>query len=126
MEILKNKIKLVYWLKGLVLAFAITFILIFIISLFLRFTSLREGKLPLLNSIVMLLSIVIASIYLAIKVKEKGWINGAMLGLGYYLIITLLNFLVMRSVSLDLIIGAKLFMAIITGSIGGMIGINLT
>ncbi len=126
MEILKNKIKLVYWLKGLVLAFAITFILIFIISLFLRFTSLREGKLPLLNSIVMLLSIVIASIYLAIKVKEKGWLNGAILGLGYYLIIILLNFLVMRSVSLDLIIGAKLFMAIITGSIGGMIGINLT
>lgn len=126
MEILKNKIKLVYWLKGLVLAFAITYILIFIISLFLRFTSLREGKLPLLNSIVMLLSIVIASIYLAIKVKEKGWLNGAILGLGYYLIIILLNFLVMRSVSLDLIIGAKLFMAIITGSIGGMIGINLT
>ncbi len=124
---MKNKIKLVYWLKGLVLAFAITFILIFIISLFLRFTSLREGgKLPLLNSIVMLLSIVIASIYLAIKVKEKGWLNGAILGLGYYLIIILLNFLVMRSVSLDLIIGAKLFMAIITGSIGGMIGINLT
>lgn len=123
---LKNKSRLNCWLKGMLLAFVITFISIFIISLLLRFTNLREGKLPILNNIIMMVSIVISSVYLAMQVKEKGWLNGAFLGLGYYLVIVLLSFVAIKSISLDVITGAKLMVATLTGSIGGMIGINLT
>ncbi|MEW8973339.1 MAG: TIGR04086 family membrane protein [Tissierellaceae bacterium] len=122
----KNKSRLNCLLKGILLAFVITFISIFIISLLLRFTNLREGKLPILNNIIMMVSIVISSIYLAMQVKEKGWLNGAFLGLGYYLVIVLLSFVAIKSISLDVITGAKLMVATLTGSIGGMIGINLT
>ena len=123
---LKNKSRLNCLLKGILLAFVITFISIFVISLLLRFTNLREGKLPILNNIIMMVSIVISSIYLAMQVKEKGWLNGAFLGLGYYLVIVLLSFVAIKSISLDVITGAKLMVATLTGSIGGMIGINLT
>lgn len=123
---LKNKSRLNCWLKGMLLAFVITFISIFIISLLLRFTNLREGKLPILNNIIMMVSIVISSVYLAMQVKEKGWLNGAFLGLCYYLVIVLLSFVAIKSISLDVITGAKLMVATLTGSIGGMIGINLT
>lgn len=122
----KNKSRLNCLLKGILLAFVITFISIFVISLLLRFTNLREGKLPILNNIIMMVSIVISSIYLAMQVKEKGWLNGAFLGLGYYLVIVLLSFVAIKSISLDVITGAKLMVATLTGSIGGMIGINLT
>ncbi len=79
----------------------------------------------MLNNIIMILSITISSIYLAMKAKEKGWINGAILGLTYYLIIILLGVLIIRPITLDMVTWAKLFVAGLIGSIGGMIGINL-
>lgn len=123
---MKSNIKPMYWFKGLVLSFFITVILIMIMSLLLRFTNLREGKLPLFNSIIMVISIVIGSIYVAIQIKENGWLNGAILGFGYYFVIILINFIVVRPISLDLIAAVKLITASLIGSIGGMIGINLT
>lgn len=125
MGILRDKIKPMYWLKGLVLSFMITIVLITIMSLLLRFTDLREGKLPLLNNIIMLMSIALSSMYMAIKVREKGWLNGAALGFGYYLIIILINFVVLKSVPLNMVTAVKLMMSVLIGSIGGMIGINL-
>lgn len=122
---MRDKVKPMDWFKALVLSFGITVLLIIIMSLILRFTNLREEKLPLLNNIIMLLSIAIASIYLAMQVREKGWFNGAILGFGYYLVIILINFIIVRPISLDLISAIKLIMATLIGAIGGMIGINL-
>ncbi len=122
---MKNRNKLIYWIRGIIMAFAITSIAILVISLLLIFTNLRESRLPMLNNIIMILSITISSIYLAMKAKEKGWINGAILGLTYYLIIILLGVLIIRPITLDMVTWAKLFVAGLIGSIGGMIGINL-
>lgn len=123
---MKNRNNLIYWARGIVLAFVITSIAILVVSLLLIFTNLRESRLPMLNNLIMIFSIVISSIYLAMKAKEHGWLNGAILGLGYYLIIILLGVFIIRPISFDIITWAKLLVAVLTGSIGGMIGINLT
>ena len=46
---------------------------------------------PLLNTIVMIISITIGSIYVAIKVEEKGWINGGIIGVLYFLILIIVK-----------------------------------
>lgn len=123
---MEGRIRFRYWLQAIVLGFAISFSLIIIVSLLLKLTSLRENKLPILNNIIMVVSISIASIYLALKLKEKGWLYGLGLGALYYCIIILVSFILERTISIDLILGIKLLSASIIGSIGGMIGVNLT
>lgn len=122
----KNLNKSIYLLKGLVLAYIITCILILFFSLLLTYSSLRENKMPLLNTIIMMTSITSGSIYVARKVKEKGWINGGVLGIGYYLILIILNFIFLKPLILDIFSISKLVLACIIGIIGGIIGINIS
>jgi|SRR5699024_7869550 len=122
---MKNKLKLIELLKGLILAFLITFILIFIISILLKFTGLREAKLGILNNIVIMLSIVISSIYVVLRVRKNGWLYGAILGLIYYLVIILINIVFYKANVLAPISIFKLIIIMIIGAIGGIIGVNL-
>lgn len=115
----------IYLAKGLVLAFIITLVLILISSLLLTYTSMKEGRMVLLNTIVMILSITTGSIYVAGKVKEKGWINGGILGVLYYLILLMISFTFLKPFTLDVFSISKLILTSITGVIGGIIGINL-
>ena len=116
----------IYLAKGLVLAFIITLVLILISSLLLTYTSMKEGRMVLLNTIVMILSITTGSIYVAGKVKEKGWINGGILGVLYYLILLLISFTFLKPFTLDVFSISKLILTAITGIIGGIIGINIS
>lgn len=112
-------------LRALLLSCTITILIIFITSLVIQFTSLRETKMSLINNITMVISVLIPSIYLSLKVKENGWINGFVLGFSYYLIIILLNIVLFKNdIWISFSIG-KLLLTGFIGSIGGIIGINL-
>lgn len=118
--------KRTYFLKGILLAFIITIVMIIIFSLLVMFTGIKENKIPLLNNIAMITSIAISSIYVAFKIREKGWIQGGLVGVGYYIILIILNLFFIKPFQIDLISGTRLVLATITGVIGGMIGINLS
>lgn len=118
--------KSIYLAKGLLLSYIITSVLILISSLLLTYTPMREGRMDLLNTIVMVVSIAAGSIYVARKVKEKGWINGAIVGICYYLILLMLNFIFLKPFALDVFSITKLVLTSITGVIGGIIGINIS
>lgn len=122
---MKNKLNPNNWLRGLALAFIITFILLLIVALVLKFTNIRESNMTLLNNIVLTASIVVSSALLGRKVKEMGWFNGAVLGFLYYFIIIILNLIFNRPLNFGMFILIKLMIATILGAIGGMIGINL-
>ncbi len=121
---LKYKGKIIFSLKSLLLAYTITLVLILIFSLLLTFTSLSESKIPLLNTVVMILSIASGSIYGAKNIKEKGFIVGGVIGIVYYLILLLVNLLFSNSLSFDVFSITRLLLASVIGVIGGMIGIN--
>lgn len=122
----KNRDNKIYLLKGILLGFIITIVLILVFSILMMLTSLRETSIPLLNNIAMIFSIAISSIYAANKIKDKGWLHGGLVGLGYYLVLIVLNLIFVRPFLLDLISGTRLILATVTGVIGGMIGINLS
>ncbi|HLS54121.1 MAG TPA: TIGR04086 family membrane protein [Tissierellaceae bacterium] len=122
---MKVRLNLLLILKALCLAILITFGLILIVTFILRFTDLRETKLPMLNNIILILSIVSSSLYLITRTREKGWLYGASLGFLYYLLIIIVNLLFSRFDILQPISLVKLVLAMIIGAIGGIIGINL-
>lgn len=124
--LLKNKTRLSYVAKGLFIALITTIMFLVFFSLLLRFTSLSESKQPLFNNIIMIISIVISSIYSTIKIKEKGWIIGGIVGFLYYLIIILFNFFLIKGDTSNIIFLSKLILSTVIGTISGVIGINLS
>lgn len=116
----------IYLGKGLLLAYIMTFVLILLFSLLLTYSTIKEGRTALLNTIVMIVSIASGSIYVATKVKENGWINGGILGIGYYLTLLILNLIFLKPFTFDLFSITKLAITSITGVIGGIIGINIS
>ena len=122
----KNLDKGIYLLKGLLLSYIVTCILILFFSVLLTYSNISEGKMPLLNTITMLISITIGSIYTAGKVKEKGWISGGLVGISYYIILIALNMIFLKPLVFDIFSASKIILSSVMGVIGGIIGINLS
>lgn len=118
-----NHISLLF--KGLIFSLGITMILIFILSLVLLYTPFKESNIPLFNTIIMIVSITTGSIFLSIKIGENGWINGGILGVLYFLVLVLLNYLFFEPFMVDMYLLGKFILSLITGAIGGIIGINM-
>lgn len=112
-------------LKGVVLSFSTTLILIILMAIILTYTSLSEGVIPVINSIIMILSIALGSIYMSLKISEKGWLNGAVIGLLYIFVLVILGSSFIDTFKLDSYILLRIVISIITGAVGGMIGVNL-
>lgn len=110
--------------KGVLLGLMIMLILTIIFALFsgvlFRLEEARLNKIFLGQNIILLLLI---GFYVARNVERNGWLNGAMAGLLYMIILILLG-----SISLPLSLSNIIFMALlalILGGIGGILGINL-
>lgn len=116
---------IIYMLKGLIFSMGITVLLLFILSLILLYTPLKESNIPLFNTMIMIISITIGSIYVSISIGENGWINGGILGILYFLILVLLNYLFFKPFLIDMYLVGKLILSLVIGIIGGIIGINL-
>lgn len=124
--VLKNKLGFRVVLRGLIYAFVITLIMLISFTLLLRFTSLSESKTPQFNIIAMIIGVAAASIYIGMKINEKGWLNGAILGFLYYLLIILINVMFFKGENGPIYLLSKLLLSTFTGFIGGMLGINFT
>lgn len=116
---------ILYIFKGLAVSYIITFAMILIISLLLTYTSFKESTIPIINTIAMIGSIVSGSIYLTLNTGEKGWLNGMLIGFLYFLILLILNKTFVKTFSFNVYSFSKLMISLVTGIIGGMIGINL-
>lgn len=111
--------------KGVLLSFIITLVLILILALVLTYTSISEGIMPIANSIIMMISIIIGSVYMSLKVNKLGWLNGGAIGLLYIIFLVLFGNLFSDAFQMDIYIILRGVIALITGAVGGMIGINL-
>ncbi|HHU92239.1 MAG TPA: TIGR04086 family membrane protein [Halanaerobiaceae bacterium] len=110
--------------KGVILGLLIMLILTVIFALFsgilFRLEEAQLSKVFLVKNIILLL---IIGFYVAKNVERNGWLNGAVAGLIFMLVLILLG-----SISVPLSFTNVIFMAflgLILGSIGGILGINL-
>lgn len=113
-------------LKGLGMAFVITFIFLLILSIILTYTNVSENIINPSIIIITALSILIGSSISNIKIKKNGLINGGILG-GVYIILLYLFSSVFR---MEFSLTIQSIIMIITGSVfgilGGIIGVNIS
>lgn len=120
----KTKSRIIFLVNGLLMAFVISIVLMAFFSLLLRFTSISESKIQLFNYLNILFSLVIAGIYVAMNIKEKGWIHGGVVGFTYFVVIVIMNLIFFKEIN-SMLLMSRLIISLLSGVIGGMIGINL-
>lgn len=111
--------------KGTILGLILTILLILVFTIILTYTKLSEEIIPLINSVIMILGITSGAIFVSRRVERKGWLSGGLVGIIYFLIILLVSKLFIQDFLLDKYLLIKGVIAIVTGCIGGMIGINI-
>lgn len=113
-------------IKSVVIAYLITFTLIFIYSIILACTNVSEETIPTAVFVIGILSVFISSSISAIKIKENGMKNGGLMGLLYIGIIYLLGSLTSTGFELSSYAIATIIFNILLGMVGGIIGVNLS
>ena len=121
----KKKYKFLDVLKWVCMAYLITFLLIAIYSLMLSFTNIPEGTIPTAVLLISIVSILISSSLSAKKTKQKGLINGAIIGMSYVLILYILSSVFLTGFSLTTYSIIMILLCGLVGMIGGIIGVNI-
>lgn len=119
----KEKIGII--IKGSAIAIIITIVGLLILSFVLAYTELKESFTMPLIWITMGISVLVGGIISSKKLKNNGLINGGVAGLIYILVIYILSSLVVGNFALNTYSFVAIVISIITGILGGIIGVNL-
>lgn len=111
--------------KNVIFAYVITLILFVIYAFVLAFTSVPESSIPLFIFVSGMVSVFIGSSMAVIKIKEKGLINGALVGLTYILVLYLLSSIFSTGFGINSYAFLMILFNVIVGMIGGIIGVNM-
>ena len=112
-------------IKGIVLSFFITIAMLFIISILLCYTNMKESLIEPCIIFTSTFSILIGSFSVMKNIKQKGLIYGMLLGIIYMLMIYLISSFINMDFSLGFGSIIMMILGIISGAIGGIIGVNL-
>lgn len=97
----------------------------FVFSLILRFTSTQESSLAIVTTAISFITLFAGGFITGSKGKQKGWLIGALTGIGYSLIIFLFQYLGYDSLfNLEQIIYHACY--ILTAMMGGILGVNMS
>lgn len=111
-------------IKGSIISFLISVILLFIFASLLVYTSIQETTIKPVVIIISIVSILIGSSLSSIKIKKNGIINGALVGLIYILTLYVLSSIAFMGFSFNIYSIIMIIGAILSGMIGGIIGVN--
>lgn len=125
LENTEMKANIIRILKGSITAIVITLILLFIFSIILTYTSIKESTMSPVVIVITAVSILIGSSISTLKIKKMGLVNGALVGLIYILTIYVISSITGLGFSLQLQTIIMMLAAIGAGMIGGIIGVNL-
>lgn len=120
MEILKTENKFISIIKGVIISFLVTLILLTIFAALLAYTNLQESTIKPVIITVTGISILIGSSFATKKLKKNGLINGAIIGGTYIFILYIISSVLNVSFSINL---ASLVM-IAVGIFGGIVRRN--
>lgn len=112
-------------LKGILIAYVVTAVLISIYSAVLAYTNLKESTIPVCVVVIAIISIMFASSITLRKIKEKGLINGAIIGASYLLTLYILSSIFAVGFSINTFSIIMLIFCALAGVVGGVVGVNL-
>lgn len=120
---MKNK-QLLALFYGWIIVFSIILVSSIAIALLLRFTTFNEPTLSWVTLIVGLIALFIGGLVAGLKSKAKGWIVGGIIGLGFTLIIFLIQYLGYKQA---FSVGQTLHHIgyVVAALLGGIFGVNM-
>jgi len=108
-------------LKGILLASILAMVMSLVFGILLSFTSLPESELSI--NIIFGASIFIAALMTAYKAGTRGLYYGLTIGLGFILLVLILSSIFWSDTPSWLKMGEKTILALVSGGIGGIIGV---
>lgn len=117
-----NIIKII---KGSIISIVITLLALTIYAAILSYTSVSETTISPVILIITGISILIGSSMSSISIKKQGIINGGLVGLIYILFIYIVSSIISVGFSLNMNSIIMIIVAILTGMVGGIIGVNI-
>lgn len=111
--------------KNVVISYVITILLFLIYAFVLALTNVPESSIPLSTFVISMISVFIGSSLAVIKIKERGLINGGLVGLLYILLLYLLSSIFITGFDLNGYAFSMIIFNVIVGMIGGIIGVNI-
>lgn len=117
-----NMVKII---KGSIIAMIITMIALTVYAAILAYTSVSETTMVPVVLTITGISILIGSSMSSISIKKQGIMNGGFVGLIYIIFLYVLSSIVSVGFELNMNAIIMLIVAILTGMIGGIIGVNM-
>ena len=121
----KSNSNLIKIIKGSVIAIVLSLIFLTIYAAILSFTSVSETTMVPVVLVLTGLSILIGSSMSSISIKRQGIINGGLVGLIYVLFLYIVSSIAGIGFALNMNAIIMLVVGIITGMLGGVIGVNM-
>ena len=110
--------------SGVMISYALTLLIFIIYAILLTYTRLSENNIPLITTIICVVSALVAGFDAVKGVTKKGWLWGLCAGLLYaILLIGLISFM-QGAVVLNSRIFSLIAISLAGGGLGGVIGIN--
>ncbi len=120
-----ENMSLVAVLKGILAAYIITIPAFMLFALILANIDFPQKLITPAVVITTIISVLTAGSISTHGLKNKGWLNGSIVGFIYMLILYLLSSLLYRNFKIDNYVITMTVIGILTGAIGGIIGINV-
>lgn len=112
-------------IRGIVYSYIVTIPVFILFALILTNTDFPDQYISTTVFITTIISILVAGIVSTRSFRNKGWLNGAIVGFIYVFILYLIGSLYLKNFIIDKQVLNMCIVGILTGSIGGIIGINL-
>ena len=123
--ITKENSNISYIIKGSVVSIILSLILLTIYATVLANTDVSEDTITLVVTVTTGISILVGSSMSTKKIKNKGLINGCFVGLIYMLTIYIASSIISGTFALGQSSIIMMIVGILTGMIGGIIGVNI-
>ena len=111
---------------GSAIALVLSALLLLGFSLLLARTDMQESTIRPVIILLSSLCILIGSVFTARKNTKNGMVNGGFVGGIYLLVLWIISSILMEGMSFTLHTGIMLVAAILTGMLGGIIGVNFS
>ncbi len=121
----ENGISMRTILKSVLMAYVMTLIIFLIFAMVITYTDFPESTIPTIVVVTTILSIMFGAIRASRKTKSKGWLNGSIVGVLYMLILYIISILAFTGFTFDRYVLYMLFLGLVTGAFGGIVGVNL-
>lgn len=122
---MKDKSSFIYMSEGIIRSFIVTLLFLLIMSVVMKFVEFSSGLLSSFILVITLLSIVYGAIYSVRKIQKKGWIVGLCVAVIYMIMVYIIAAISGSITSLALKDLIRLLLAMVVGTLSGMLGINI-